>query len=123
MHFRAGVLMKVNLMYRRQFLQCGSAVLATPWVAKAQAADLPITVSSYLLDRTAALFDGRVQIAGTTATFVQDAIGDMNTRAFSGNGDREITELGLHPFMLAHANEGFRDYSLIPAFPIALECP
>lgn len=101
-------------MKRRQFLQAGSVVLMTPWVAKAQASDLPITVASYLLDRTTALFDGRVKIEGTTTTFVQDAIGDMNTRAFSGEGDREVTELGLHPFMLAHANEDFRDYALLP---------
>ncbi len=101
-------------MYRRKFLQYGATALATPWIARAQAADLPITVSSYLLDRTAALFDGRVQIEGVTATFVQDAIGDMNTRAFSGQGDRAVTELGLHPFMLAHANDDFRDYALLP---------
>ncbi|NOE34482.1 MULTISPECIES: hypothetical protein [unclassified Ruegeria] len=61
-------------MYRRKFLQYGATALATPWIAKAQAADLPITVSSYLLDRTAALFDGRVQIEGVKATFVQDGL-------------------------------------------------
>ncbi len=106
-------------MLRRTFLRSGAALLAAPAVlrspvAAAQGGGLPITVSSYLLDRTEALFDGRVQIAGTQATFVADAIGDMNTAAFSGNGTREITELGLHPFMLAHANEGFRDYALLP---------
>ncbi|MDV7145679.1 ABC transporter substrate-binding protein [Tropicimonas sp. TH_r6] len=105
-------------MIRRAFLRSGAALLASPAFlrttrATAQTA-LPITVSSYLLDRTEALFDGRVEIEGTQATLVADAIGDMNTAAFSGNGTREITELGLHPFMLAHANEGFRDYALLP---------
>ncbi|WP_163886937.1 ABC transporter substrate-binding protein [Aliiruegeria sabulilitoris] len=95
-----------------------AAVLAGPAFLRATRASaqstLPITVSSYLLDRTEALFDGRVKIEGTEATFVADAIGDMNTAAFSGNGTREITELGLHPFMLTHANEEFRDYALLP---------
>lgn len=106
------------MINRRNFIQAGAAVLASPALlrvtrATAQGA-LPITVSSYLLDRTEALFDGRVEIEGVKATFVADAIGDMNTTAFSGNGTREITELGLHPFMLAHANEEFRDYALLP---------
>lgn len=99
---------------RRTFLKAGLLTLATPAIlggraAHAQGKGLPITVSSYRLDRTQALFDGRVSIEGTNATFVEDAIGDMNTAAFSGKGTNEITELGLHPFMLAHANEGFRD--------------
>lgn len=108
-------------MKRREFLHLGAAALAAPTVlrsglARAQSAPLPITVSSYRLDRTAALFDGSVEIEGADATFVPDAIGDMNTAAFSGTGTREVTELGLHPFMLAHANEGFRDYALLPIF-------
>lgn len=106
------------MINRRHFMKAGAAALASPALlrvtrASAQGA-LPITVSSYLLDRTQALFDGRVEIEGAKATFVADAIGDMNTTAFSGNGTREITELGLHPFMLAQANEGFRDYALLP---------
>ncbi|PRY23543.1 4,5-dihydroxyphthalate decarboxylase [Aliiruegeria haliotis] len=105
-------------MIRRDFLQTGAAVLATPAFLRASRATaqgaLPITVSSYLLDRTQALFNGSVEIEGAQATFVQDAIGDMNTAAFTGAGKNEITELGLHPFMLAHANEGFRDYALLP---------
>ena len=42
----------------------------------------------------------------------------MNTDVFSGPQSREVTEIGLHPFMLAYANEGFRDYSLLPVFPL-----
>ena len=42
----------------------------------------------------------------------------MNTDVFSGSQSREVTEIGLHPFMLAYANEGFRDYSLLPVFPL-----
>jgi len=31
-----------------------------------------------------------------------------------------VTEIGLSPFMLAYANDGFRAYSLIPVFPLRL---
>ena len=106
-------------MIRRTFLQAGAAFLSAPAIlrtsgAAAQGAGLPITVSSYLLDRTQALFDGSVPIEGAQATFVQDAIGDMNTAAFTGSGTHEITEIGFHPFVLAHANDEFRDYALLP---------
>lgn len=101
-------------MHRRHFLATGAAAAIAPMRLSAQGSGLPITISSYRLDRTAALFDGLVTIEGAKATFTEDAIGDMNTRAFSGDGDRAVTEIGLHPFMLAHANEGFRDYALLP---------
>lgn len=106
-------------MKRRKFLIAGTALLAAPAVLRhppaAEASErLPITVSSYFLDRTQPLFDGSVEIEGTRATFETGAIGDMNTAAFSGKGANEITEIGLHPFMLAHANDGFRDYALLP---------
>lgn len=106
---------------RRRFIHAGATFLAAPAIIHSPAfADLssllPITVSSYLLDRTQALFDGTVKIEGVDATFEQGAIGDMNTAAFSGSGQNEISELGLHPFMLAHANDEFRDYALLPVF-------
>jgi 4,5-dihydroxyphthalate decarboxylase len=44
----------------------------------------------------------------------------MNTDVFSGPQSRDVTEIGLHPFMLAYANEGFRDYTLLPIFPLRL---
>jgi 4,5-dihydroxyphthalate decarboxylase len=44
----------------------------------------------------------------------------MNTHVFSGPKTREVTEIGLLPFILAFANEGFRDYALIPVFPLRL---
>jgi 4,5-dihydroxyphthalate decarboxylase len=106
---------------RRVFIHAGATLLAAPAIIRSQAfanqsTHLPITVSSYLLDRTQALFNGTVKIEGTDARFKQGAIGDMNTAAFSGSGQNEISELGLHPFMLAHANDGFREYALLPVF-------
>ncbi len=44
----------------------------------------------------------------------------MNSHVFSGPGTREVTEIGLHPFMLAYANQGFRDYTILPIFPLRL---
>jgi 4,5-dihydroxyphthalate decarboxylase len=96
----------------------GAALLAPRSRASAKAAPrpLPITVSAYRADRIAAIADGRVGIEGCTVTFEEDAIGNMNTHVFDGPGTREVTEIGLHPFMLAYANEGFRAYTLLPIF-------
>ena len=110
-------------MKRRDFLRLAAASAATPAIiasvdASDQSSQLPLNVTSYRLDRTAPLFDGKVKIKGVDASFTVGAIGDMNTEAFSGSGKYEISELGLHPFMLAHANEGFRDYALLPIFLI-----
>ncbi|MHC4701841.1 MAG: ABC transporter substrate-binding protein [Planctomycetota bacterium] len=77
-----------------------------------------ITIAGYKFDRVEALVDGRIQVEGFDAKFEQAGIGDMNTHVFSGPGTREVTEIGLSPFMLAYANEGFRDYTLIPVFPL-----
>jgi 4,5-dihydroxyphthalate decarboxylase len=79
---------------------------------------IPLKVAGYRHDRVEALIDGRVQVEGCDAHFEIAAIGDMNTDVFSGPQSREVTEIGLHPFMLAYANEGFRDYSLLPLFPL-----
>ena len=79
---------------------------------------LTLKLAGYRLDRVEALIDGRVQVEGCDTSFEVAAVGDMNTDVFSGPKSREVTEIGLHPFMLAHANEGFRDYSLLPVFPL-----
>lgn len=79
---------------------------------------LSLKMAGYKLDRVAGLIDGRVSVAGCDASFELAGIGDMNTDVFSGAQTRDVTEIGLHPYMLAYANEGFRDYSLIPVFPI-----
>ncbi|UCE49044.1 MAG: ABC transporter substrate-binding protein [Phycisphaerales bacterium] len=78
----------------------------------------PITIAGYKFDRVEALVDGRIQIEGFDAKFEQASIGDLNTHVFSGPQTREVTEIGLSPFMLAYANEEFRDYTLIPVFPL-----
>jgi 4,5-dihydroxyphthalate decarboxylase len=52
--------------------------------------------------------------------FQEAGIGDLNTHVFSGPQELDVTEIGLHPFMLAYGNDDFRDYSLLPIFPLRL---
>lgn len=82
--------------------------------------NLSIKIAGYKLDRVNALIDGRVQVDGCDVQFEVAKIGDMDTDVFSGSQSREVTEIGLHTYMLAYANDGFRDYSLIPVFPLRL---
>ena len=78
---------------------------------------LPLSVAGYRVPRVEALAEGRVTIEGCAATFTD---GDLNIDTFSGVQTHEVTEIGLHPFMLAYGNEGFRDYSLLPIFPLRI---
>ena len=95
-----------------------STVDAGPIKAATTSGKLSLIVSGYKLDRTEALIDGRVQVESCDIKFEESGIGDINTNVFSGPQTLDVTEIGLHPFMLAYANEGFRDYSLLPIFPI-----
>ncbi len=103
---------------------CGKAATSpTPGAAGSSAAKpegLPITVAGYLCDRVEALANGSVPIEGCNVTFEEGSIGDLNTHIFSGPRSIEVTEIGLHPFMLAYANDDFRAYSLLPVFPLRL---
>lgn len=97
----------------------GASVLSRPTHARAGASErLPIKIAGYRLDRVEALFDGRVGVEGCEVDFEVSAIGDMNTDALGGPMTREVTEIGLSPYMLAYANEGLRNHTLIPVFPI-----
>jgi len=103
---------------------CGKAATAPSGGPKESPGDeangLSITVAGYTYDRVAALIDGRVPIEDCNVTFKESGIGDLNTHVFSGPQTIEVTEIGLHPYMLAVANNGFRGYSLIPVFPLRL---
>lgn len=111
---------------RREFLQRTTALgvltagtAAGPGAARAQGSKrLPITVAGYRNERVAALADGRAGFEGCAVTFEADKIGNLNTHIFDGPATRQVTEVGLHPFMLAWARAGFRDYTLLPVFPL-----
>ncbi|WP_430817657.1 ABC transporter substrate-binding protein [Carboxylicivirga sp. RSCT41] len=79
---------------------------------------IKLKVAGYDLDRLKGIYLGQVPINGFEYEFHKVPIGDANTAAFSGAGTYDITEVGLHPFMLAYANDNFKDYKLIPVFPI-----
>jgi len=81
---------------------------------------LAIAMAGYRYNRVEALVDGRVKVRGCETQFEVAKIGDMNTHVFSGPQTLDVTEIGLHPFMLAYANDGFRAYSLLPIFPLRL---
>ena len=57
-------------------------------------------------------------VKGCRATFEKAGIGDINTNLFSGPQTWDFCEIGLHPFMLAWANDGFHDYTLLPVYPL-----
>ena len=88
--------------------------------AASESRNQSLSVAGYLFDRTRALIDGRVKIEGYDLQFEESAIGDINTHVFSGPQTYDVTEIGLHPYMLAYANDDFRDYSLLPIFPLRL---
>jgi len=103
---------------------CGKAAISPsdgPAESSARKAEgLPLTVAGYRYDRIDALIDGRVPIEGCDLTFEESSIGDLNTHVFSGPQTIEVAEIGLHPYMMAVANDGYRGYSLIPVFPLRL---
>ena len=80
---------------------------------------LAIAVAGYPFDRVEDL-GGRVPIEGCDVRFERASIGDMNSHVFAGPRTREVTEIGLSPYLLAYANDDFRAYTLIPVFPLRL---
>jgi len=113
---------------RRKFIQkvsigtgIASAFSSISFVTNASKnSSLKLKIAGYDVNRVRALAQGKVKIEGCDFNFTKAAIGDLNTNTFSGSQDYDVTEVGLHPFMLAYANDGFRDYSLLPIFPLRI---
>jgi 4,5-dihydroxyphthalate decarboxylase len=80
---------------------------------------LAMTVAGYPFDRVQGL-GGKVPIEGCDVQFEKASIGDMNRHVFSGPRTREVTEIGMSPYLLAYTNDDFRAYTLIPVFPLRL---
>jgi 4,5-dihydroxyphthalate decarboxylase len=123
--YRAKPSRDITNFSRRDFLKTATAagVLSISPIAKSaspiqKSAGLPINMAGYDYDRVHALIDGRVGMEGCDVDFEISSIGEMNTHIFSGPQTREVTEIGLHPFMLAYVNDAFRDYTLLPIFPL-----
>lgn len=85
---------------------------------KKNKASKKIKIAGYDVNRLKAIANGKVKLQDFEYSFTKRAIGDLNTNTFVGSQDYDITEIGLHPFMLAYANDNFRDYTLLPIFPL-----
>jgi 4,5-dihydroxyphthalate decarboxylase len=107
---------------RRKLIRSGATALAYAGIASLAraASDLPLSVAGYKFNRVKALADGEVGVEGCQVSFEDGAIGDLNTHVFSGPRTLDVTEIGLHPFMLAYANDNHRAYTLLPVFPLRL---
>jgi len=77
-------------------------------------AGLPITIAGYDYSRAHALVEGKVTIDGCAHRFEETGIGPLNNHAFFEPQTREVTEIGLIPYILAYCNDGFRAYTLLP---------
>ena len=97
---------------------CGNASPGSEESSDERPHGLPITVAGYAYDRVQPLIDGRVLVEGCSLTYQKGSIGDLNTHVLSGPQTIEVTEIGLHPYMLGVANDGVRGYSLLPIFPL-----
>lgn len=75
---------------------------------------LPITMAGYEYNRVRGIIDGSVKIEGCQTNFEVTGIGPLNNHAFFGPQTRDITEIGLIPYILAYSNDEFRDYTLLP---------
>jgi 4,5-dihydroxyphthalate decarboxylase len=80
--------------------------------------DIPINLAGYDYYRVQSIINGKVKIKGCSISYTKAGIGDMNSETFSGAQSYDVTEIGLHPFMLAYSNDNFRDYTLLPIFPL-----
>ena len=90
--------------------------LVRPANASNRTRGIPLSVAGYPYDRVAALAEGRVQVADCEVKFETSKIGELNTHAFQGPAERDVSELGLLPYLLAFANDDFRKYELLPIF-------
>ncbi len=114
-------------LHRRDFLKSSvyaamSSTVMGSVMAQAVAAEpaLDLMMSGYPYDHVKDLIAGKVQVAGANIEYQPGKIGDLNTHVFAGPREFGFTELGLAPFIIAYANEGFRAYSLIPVFPLRI---
>jgi len=81
---------------------------------------LHLKMAGYDYQRVSALFEKKVGIEGCTFEIEKSGIGEMNTTAFDGPQTYDVSEIGIVPFILAYGNQEFRDYYLLPVFPLRM---
>lgn len=83
--------------------------------------DLHLKMTGYKYPRVQAIYDKKIDIKGCSYDIIYSGgVGDMNSNVFSGKQSFDVTEIGLVPFILAYANNDFRDYTLLPVFPLRM---
>ncbi len=98
----------------------GASATVEPTTQKQVAAqgNLQLTISGYEFPRLQPMLDGSIEIEGVDFQYQKMGIGQINNDVFNGEQSLDITEIGLHPYMIAYANEEFRDYTLLPVYPL-----
>ncbi|MCA0931361.1 ABC transporter substrate-binding protein [Lutimonas saemankumensis] len=82
---------------------------------------LHLKMTGYDYQRVKPFFDQKVGIKDCTFEMVKSGgIGDMNTNVFNGPQTFDVTEIGILPFIIAYVNDEFRDYKLLPIFPLRM---
>ena len=111
-------------MNRRDVLKVGASgalgSLMFPLLARATEDKLALKSSGYPFEHLKPLLTGKVQVEGANVEFVPGQIGNINTQVFTGQTDLDFTEIGLVPYLLATANDGFDAYRLLPVFPLRM---
>jgi 4,5-dihydroxyphthalate decarboxylase len=111
---------------RRDFLKASVSAAVSSSISgsiAARAAESPVTdvkMAGYPFEHVKGLMTGKVLIDQCNTSFEVGKIGDLNTHIFSGPRTLDVTEIGLVPYILAFANEGFRAYTLVPVFPLRM---
>jgi len=82
----------------------------------AAANEPPIKIAGYAYDRVRAIQDGRLGPKGFNTSFHVENIYSLNENLFGASRKYEVSETGLIPFVTKYANDGFRDYTLLPVF-------
>ena len=94
-----------------------SAVLPS-YLSAREREELALKAAGYRFPRVEGLFNKSVSVESCQVDFVKSAISDINSNLLSGPQTYDFAEIGLNPYLLAYLNDGFRDYTLLPIFPL-----
>ena len=81
---------------------------------------LHLKMAGYDYQRVSAFFQDKVSIEGCTFEIEKVPISAMNSTAFNGPQTYDVSEIGIVPFIIAYGNQVFRDYYLLPVFPLRM---
>ena len=82
----------------------------------ANASEPQIKIAGYAYDRVRAIENGSLGVDGYDVRFHSEGIYSLNRQMFGSEQPWDVSETGLIPFVTRFANDGFRDYTLLPVF-------